>query len=358
MLFGRNFKSFENSTAIDPGCVTIKRFPNGWWAVAFSEEVKPGQVLRTRLAGRDLVIYRTLSGAVSAIEPYCPHLGTHLGYGGKVEGENIVCPAHRFAFNLKGDCVKNMYGSLPARTTTTKVLPTVEVNGFIFVWRHAELRDPTWEIPEIGDDSPALGSFTIRLSDHPQEVIENIVDWGHFLPLHGYEVTGMSEGEDAIQYSEFKLMATLDSVKHLPFSRSLRFTLRHTNYGVGCFSFDTIDIAYPLLRARLSLRIALTPEELRTTIWRARAGLHILPESSRVSYRFLGTLLSRALYRPAIALMLRNLKSDGPIWGHKSYLERPGLAKGDGPIGPYRKWVKRFYSIGPSEDLPRSLASV
>ncbi|WP_369123002.1 Rieske 2Fe-2S domain-containing protein [Streptomyces viridochromogenes] len=29
-----------------------------------------------------------------------PHLGTHLGCGGWVDGENIVCPFHRFAFDL------------------------------------------------------------------------------------------------------------------------------------------------------------------------------------------------------------------------------------------------------------------
>jgi len=40
----------------------------------------------------------------------------------------------------------------------------------------------------------------------------------------------------------------------------------------------------------------------------------------------------------------RDLAQDFPVWEHKAYLDRPRLAKGDGPIGAYRRWAQQFYS--------------
>ncbi|MFD9721761.1 Rieske 2Fe-2S domain-containing protein [Streptomyces sp. NPDC059076] len=76
-----------------------------------SSDLPPGGVLTRRLMGEDVVVYRTRSGRAHVIRPYCPHLGTHLGCGGRVEDDLIVCPFHNFAFN--GD------GSWPASAPAT-----------------------------------------------------------------------------------------------------------------------------------------------------------------------------------------------------------------------------------------------
>ncbi len=46
--------------------------------------------------GVDLVLFRTESGKAVGTDPYCPHLGAHLGYGGQIEGETIRCPFHHW----------------------------------------------------------------------------------------------------------------------------------------------------------------------------------------------------------------------------------------------------------------------
>ena len=66
-------------------------FPTGWFALAASHEVAPGAVKPLHNFGIDLVLFRTESGQVVVTDPYCPHLGAHLGYGGRVEGETIRC---------------------------------------------------------------------------------------------------------------------------------------------------------------------------------------------------------------------------------------------------------------------------
>lgn len=51
-------------------------YPNGWFALAFGRGLPSGAVLRRRLRGEEIVLYRTKSGKPRAIRPYCPHLAT------------------------------------------------------------------------------------------------------------------------------------------------------------------------------------------------------------------------------------------------------------------------------------------
>ena len=68
--------------------------PRGWFAVAHSDEIAKGEVQKAHYFGQDLVVFRTESGKAGVFDAYCPHLGAHLGVGGKVEGETqiSVCP--------------------------------------------------------------------------------------------------------------------------------------------------------------------------------------------------------------------------------------------------------------------------
>lgn len=61
-------------------------YPNGWFALCPSSQLKRGQLLSVPFMGNELLVYRTQSGQVRVTEPYCPHLGAHLGYGGQSAG--------------------------------------------------------------------------------------------------------------------------------------------------------------------------------------------------------------------------------------------------------------------------------
>lgn len=70
--------------------------PSGWFVLAHSKELRKEKLLTRRLAGREIVLFRTASGALSAVDPHCPHMGAHFGHGGCVKGETIACPFHDF----------------------------------------------------------------------------------------------------------------------------------------------------------------------------------------------------------------------------------------------------------------------
>ncbi|WGT27319.1 Rieske 2Fe-2S domain-containing protein [Pseudomonas marginalis] len=121
-------------------------YPDGWFRVCFSRDLKRGAVLTVPFMGQELVLYRTISGRASAIDPYCPHLGAHLG-GGKVQGEELVCPFHGLAFGLDGNCLRNGDGAKPYGVSlTTRHMR--EINGAVIVWADHQNRPPNWEVPK------------------------------------------------------------------------------------------------------------------------------------------------------------------------------------------------------------------
>jgi hypothetical protein len=61
---------------------TAPDFPMGWWSLARSHELQVGEVKSVSALDRELVLYRTRSGAVRVHDAYCPHLGANLGVNG------------------------------------------------------------------------------------------------------------------------------------------------------------------------------------------------------------------------------------------------------------------------------------
>ena len=80
--------------------------PDGWFAVAASDDVGVGDVVTLHYLCRELVAYRGDDGRVRVFDAHCPHLGAHLGHGGQVCGSDIVCPFHGWRFDADGALVE------------------------------------------------------------------------------------------------------------------------------------------------------------------------------------------------------------------------------------------------------------
>ena len=52
--------------------------------------------------GQDLVLFRGEDGIARVFDAYCPHLGAHLGIGGRVCGDGLACPFHGWRFDGEG----------------------------------------------------------------------------------------------------------------------------------------------------------------------------------------------------------------------------------------------------------------
>jgi phenylpropionate dioxygenase-like ring-hydroxylating dioxygenase large terminal subunit len=322
-------------------------YPDGWFAVAFAEELRPGRMLRRRFMGEDVVVYRTRRGVVRVVEPYCPHLGAHLGYGGWVEGEDIVCPFHHYAFETGGACVRTGYGTRPPAAQLTQ-REVREVNGAILVWHHGGGAPPTWEVPaQSMDGFPSPFRHAATIIDHPQDVVENAIDTGHIGPVHNYLHARVRQPFEPHGPS-FTISASGHRV--FPLLGPVEIAFNIVVHGLG---YIWVDAVIPRLRAAATWQAMPTPLDPLHVEFRFGVALRVGRDRGARSRLLLSSLLTHGL-GPAFR---HDLRQDFPIWEHKIYLEQPRLAKGDGPIPAYRRWVRQFYSQ-PTGTNGRSPAAV
>jgi 3-ketosteroid 9alpha-monooxygenase subunit A len=342
--------------ATDPDRPILLPFPDGWFPVALSRELKPGTVLRRRLAGEDVVVYRTRAGLLRVVRPYCPHLGAHLGVGGTVEDENLVCPFHRLAFDPAGACVATAYGTPPPKAGLQQ-RESRETDGVIWVWQHAEAKAPEWEMPTGTSDGylrPNLRTHTYE--SYPQEFVENLQDLGHFGPLHGYRDLRVTT---PAEFFGHRYHLGLEVERSFPLLGVTTMQWDVHGYGLG---FITAHLDLPKHHIHMlgeMLLLPVDPGKLRViSATRLRS-----PELRRIpSPRLRGLALAaieqvflQAL-RPLSAWGDRELNQDKSIWQTKTYLERPRLAKGDGPITAYRRWAAQFYTLAEQRADPQKAA--
>ncbi|MEU7167718.1 Rieske 2Fe-2S domain-containing protein [Streptomyces morookaense] len=320
-------------------------YPAGWFLLALSHEVRPGGVLTCRLMGEDIVVYRTRSGRVRAVRPYCPHLGAHLGCGGRVDGELIVCPFHRFAFGEEGAVARvgPGYTGEPVQDRLA-VLPTEEVNRGIFVWAGADPAEPpAWRFPSVLPTAPVSIPFIrTEVRSHPQEIFENFLDLGHHRALHGWADASLPSEpvRDGHRYAiNLRLTRAFP-----PFGR-VTADIDVTLYGLGMAHTVLQD---PRRGWRIDALTALRPvapwcvEILvgsRMSIDHRQGWWRKWPEP------LTGLLADTATWLN-VPVILKDINPDVPIWHAKRYINPPRLARGDGPVGAFRKWARQFYPSG------------
>lgn len=324
----------------DREAATLPPYPDGWYAVGFSDELPPGAVRIRPFMGGEIVLFRGRSGVAAATDAHCPHLGAHLGHGGTVEGDTLRCPFHGFCFDRAGACVSTAYGGRPprARLRTHRLL---ERSGVLLVHHDAAGREPTWEVPELepGDGWSPFLRRQWRFRGHPQETTENSVDVGHLAVVHGYRsIEELSPLELRGPHLTVRYAVTR---RYLPSLSGASFRMAFTIHAHG-LGYSLAEAEVPRFGFETRQLVLVTPEGP------GRATLRIALSVRRTRARRLETLLPRGLASRLIAGIgmlgfAHDVAQDIVIWEHKRYTSPPGLAEGDGPIGAYRRWARQFY---------------
>ena len=287
--------------------------PNGWFIVARSDEVTAGAIVPVFYFGRDLIVFRTASGAPHVTGAYCAHLGAHLGVGGKVRGETVVCPFHGWCYDgASGRCTEIPYGTgrIPTKAAV-RSYPALERNGMLWAWHHLEGKPPFYDVPvvpELSDPSwsdPYTAEFVIRTSC--QEMAENNHDAAHFQFVHGTEAI---PDQEIVIEGGYKRASSMQG-----------FFVRETfGLGLGVLRMtDTMTFltsTTPVDDEQVHVRwIFTTPKS---------AGPHAAKDTAEA---FLG-----------------GVSQDIPIWENKRYVERPVLLRDERTILDHREWCTQYYS--------------
>lgn len=302
--------------------------PYSWYQVAFPDDLEPGGVTALAYWGRQLVLWRDEDGEYHLQDAYCPHLGAHLGVGGRVDRGCIRCPFHGWRFDGAGACVDIPYSERLNRKAKLRTYAVVVRNDLVFAWYHPFDEPPRWEVPEFPEVSdPAFSEYyksdyTIRTI--PQEMAENAVDPAHFLYVHGTDQVAECESYETKDHT-----ATMLSKQNYVTPRGVtegRIDVYSFGPGVARTWFSGIVDALLVATS--------TPIDRDTTLVRFNFTVRKFDDAKMTS----------TVAESFVAEIGKQIQEDQPIWENKVFLAVPALADADGPIGKFRRWYSQFYA--------------
>jgi 3-ketosteroid 9alpha-monooxygenase subunit A len=321
-------------------------FPRGWFMLGSSEELSGSSPKTLHYFGKDMVFYRGETGTPHLVHAYCPHMGAHMGKnttsyivrdGEQVQGDSIRCPFHGWRFGPDGKCDHVPYakkGYVPPQATL-KTYIVVERAGIIWTWHDPEGLEPDrdlppfeqWDQEEEGWVRWGIDNYNV-LDIHPVEVVDNMADFGHMMPIHG-----------SIEPAYFDNV--FDGRKVVQ-----RFDAGHRTL-VGdhgsVLSLDTWYDGPSILQSRMigeypsHMLIAHTPiDKGKLRMWHALmvkipGGKRATPEQQKLARAF------QDASRDALA-------QDVEIWANKEACVQPMQIPFDGPYSRVRQWYKQFYN--------------
>ncbi|XP_018017327.1 cholesterol 7-desaturase nvd [Hyalella azteca] len=339
-------------------------YPNGWFAVAESRALKPGQVRQVQALGQTLAVYRGAGGAVWALDAHCPHLGADMAVGGAVKGDCLECPFHGWQFRGQdGACTVIPYAKKIPDVAKVRHWETQETNGFVFVWHDAEGRPPQWRVPEVAAVATREWRYRGRTEHevlaHIQEIPENGADIAHLGHLH---VPSVFKGADL--FSVFSSNTFLDVAKHE--WRGVWSPMEGEDSHVATVNIEHAFNLKPgglrlfkMTVQALQIGPGLVHLHLNTTLGKGVLVQTVTPLAP-LKQKIVHHLYSAPTFvAPFAKFVLHSeachLERDIMIWNSKQYMSRPLLVAEDKLIKKFRTWYRQFYS--PNSPTAESVAS-
>jgi phenylpropionate dioxygenase-like ring-hydroxylating dioxygenase large terminal subunit len=155
--------------------------PDHWFPLAWSREIKAGHAHGVRFAGDPIVLVRTASGKVFALEDRCAHRQVPLS-AGVVDGESIRCCYHGWTYDCTGRCTDIPYLGRERLPNGVRAYPCREAGGLVFVFTGDPALAETAKFPELGsatDRAYKTRRFGRAVKCHYSFMHENLMDMNH-----------------------------------------------------------------------------------------------------------------------------------------------------------------------------------
>lgn len=158
---------------------------NAWYMAAWSHEVGEA-LLRRRLLGDPVLLFRKTDGVVAAMVDRCPHRYAPLSMGTR-DGDTITCGYHGLQFNAGGVCVGNPFSD-KVPNASVRTFPVVEQDGIVWFWPGDTEQASQTPVPGFsllfveGQGDPLTGMLPMNT---PYEFgADNLMDLSHIEFVH------------------------------------------------------------------------------------------------------------------------------------------------------------------------------
>eukprot|EP00510_Aplanochytrium_minuta_P005983 CAMPEP_0184007344 /NCGR_PEP_ID=MMETSP0954-20121128/1270_1 /TAXON_ID=627963 /ORGANISM="Aplanochytrium sp, Strain PBS07" /LENGTH=403 /DNA_ID=CAMNT_0026286141 /DNA_START=67 /DNA_END=1278 /DNA_ORIENTATION=- len=329
-------------------------YPNGWIKITSAADVADDQVKSISALGREFVAFRGKNGKVGVLDAYCPHLGAHLGQGGRVTAKGTLeCPFHKWTFCPDGQADEIPYcrTEVPARAKT-KSYHVREHLGMVYIWFDAEDREPQWEL-KYHEDISESGKFyyvTMKQMEFDQHVLEmhlNGQDYYHFQTLHRPLPLPFLE---KFLFGLHELKAKFNTDKGSPAPPHIFF---FNEKMIKVFLFGLVSIVPSFVLRSIETNVTfegpcIVHFSVKTIFGEMRMIKNLMPVEPFHQYVEARWWAEKTVPRWMAQIMAvvagKALEQDRQVWENKIYHHKPMLVAGDGPFPAFKKFYMQFYS--------------
>lgn len=159
---------------------------NLWYVAAWNYDLKATTPLAVRILGEPIVIWRSGSGALTALEDRCVHRLAPLSLG-RCEGERLRCMYHGLLYERSGVVVEIPGQDVIPPQARVRAYPVIEKHSWIWIWMgDPQAHDATLIPPAVGLDHPEyiLGSGQLDYAAEARLINDNLLDFSHLSYIH------------------------------------------------------------------------------------------------------------------------------------------------------------------------------
>lgn len=191
---------------------------NLWYVAAFSSDVGRGQSIGRKFLGDPVVVFRTASGELGALEDRCSHRAMPLS-AGHIDGEIVRCCYHGVEFDRSGVCVRIPNQTRIPPAANVRFYPVTEKDHLIWIWMgEPGAADPTLIIdnPEHSHPRWSWRSYNFLVKSDWKLLVDNIMDLTHVPYIHARTIGGNPEQHYAAETKVDFDGRKVTLIRHMP----------------------------------------------------------------------------------------------------------------------------------------------
>jgi phenylpropionate dioxygenase-like ring-hydroxylating dioxygenase large terminal subunit len=159
---------------------------NAWYVASWSHELEAAKPFAVSILDEPIVLYRSDSGRVVALEDRCVHRLAPLSLG-RCEGDRLRCMYHGLLYDPDGKVTHIPGQELVPKHARVRSYPVADLHDWVWVWMgEPALADEALIPPSVGLSDPdyILGHGHLDYAAEARLINDNLLDFSHLSYVH------------------------------------------------------------------------------------------------------------------------------------------------------------------------------